>query len=54
MGMSLKSIYKRGETGMAMYWWQEEDSWSGRQQYKAHPCSLESEIHEIFKVRWLK
>jgi hypothetical protein len=49
MGMSVKSICKRSETGMAMYWWQEEDSYRGRQQYEAHPCSLEFKIHEIFQ-----
>jgi hypothetical protein len=49
MGMSLISICKRSETDMEMYWWQQEDVYRGRQQYKAHPCSLDSKIHEIFQ-----
>jgi hypothetical protein len=54
MGMSLKSICKRSETGLAMYWWQEEDSYRGRQQYEAHPCSLESKIHGIIQSAMAK
>jgi hypothetical protein len=54
--MSLKSICKRSETGMAMYWWHEgeENPYMGRQRYKAHPCSLESKIHEIFQTAMVK
>jgi hypothetical protein len=54
MGMSLRSICKRSETGMAMYWWQEEDVYRGKQQYKPHPYSLESTIHELFQSAMAK
>jgi hypothetical protein len=53
-GNELKSIYKRSETDMAMYWWQEEDFYRGRQQNKVHPCSLESKIDEIFSSAMVK
>jgi hypothetical protein len=54
MGMSLKSICKRSETDMAMYWWQKEYCYMGRQEYKAHPCSLESKIDEILSSAMAK